>query len=394
MHKWGQFLLKKKVSKIIRLIFFQVFLASYRVPFFSELAKRTEVDLTVITVGDESGIEYGQDNTKVYPFKWVRLPVVRLGINSHKAVWFKGLYKVIRDLNPNVIVIGGNFRLIQAWRLYVSRKIYGFKVLYIGHGFHHQPMKEYLQKFEQILMKLISTYCVDGMLVYADDGSQYLKSIGVSPKRIFTFNNTLDIDSIRTSYCHVSKKEVNHTLRRFGIDSSNCLVYIGRMVKRKAPDIALEYWKEIVKYAPDSQLIMIGDGPLFEHLSKQADKSVVFTGSVYDEKKIACIMKATRAIFCPGYAGLNINHAFAYGKPLIVMDRDDHSPEITYVRDGINSLVLDRKSFDENIRKIKRLMTDDDYHGEISTCAWQMGGDLTMEKMVDRVIEAVNTVVT
>jgi glycosyltransferase involved in cell wall biosynthesis len=312
----------------IHVVFIQEHLPPYRVPFFSHLASRSGVDLTVITAGDESGLEYGQDNTKVYPFKWIRLPVLRLGINSRRAVFFKGLWKVIHDLQPQVIIMSSNYRLIQAWSLYAICKIRGFKILYWGHGFHHKPLPFYLARLERCLLKFIGNYCVDGMLVYADDGSQYLKSIGISPKRIFTFNNTLDVEGIRSSYCHVDREKVDHTLRRFGINSSNCLVYIGRMVKRKVPDIALQYWKEIVKYAHDGQLVMIGDGPLLEPLRKQADKTVVFTGAIFDDEQIGCIMKVARAVFCPGYAGLNVNHAFAYGKPFVVMNRNDHSPEV------------------------------------------------------------------
>ena len=113
---------------------------------------------------------------------------------------------------------------------------------------------------------------------------KYLKVV------VFT-NIQKELESIETeSYVRLIRiliHEINNSLKHYGIQSSNCLTYIGRMVERKAPQMALYYWEELLKYLPASQLIMIGDGPLLELLSKQADESVTFTGSIYDEKKIA-----------------------------------------------------------------------------------------------------------
>jgi hypothetical protein len=63
-------------------------------------------------------------------------------------------------------------------------------------------------------------------------------------------------------------------------------------------------------------------------------------------------MKLSRAVVIPGYLGLAINHAFAHGRPIVTRKHDFHSPEIEYLTEGEDSLLIpgDEADFHEGLR--------------------------------------------
>src|SRR5690606_40251021 len=60
--------------------------------------------------------------------------------------------------------------------------------------------------------------------------------------------------------------------------------------------------------------------------------------------RIARAMKLCRAVVIPGYLGLAINHAFAHGRPIVTRKHEFHSPEIEYLTEGEDSLLIPGRS--------------------------------------------------
>lgn len=63
----------------------------------------------------------------------------------------------------------------------------------------------------------------------------------------------------------------------------NKVIWVGRFLPIKAPNLALETWKKVLASMPDAVLIMVGDGPQLEKTKRMAakmniQKSVQFTG--------------------------------------------------------------------------------------------------------------------
>src|SRR5690606_21099776 len=72
--------------------------------------------------------------------------------------------------------------------------------------------------------------------------------------------------------------------------------------------------------------------------------------------RIARAMKLCRAVVIPGYLGLAINHAFAHGRPIVTRKHEFHSPEIEYLTEGEDSLLIpgDEAAFHEGLRSFLR----------------------------------------
>ena len=87
-------------------------------------------------------------------------------------------------------------------------------------------------------------------------------------------------------------------------------------------------------------------------------------------------------VFVPGASGLSIVHSFAHKKPYITLNFQVHGPEIDYLKNGENGLILPFDDKQKNIRKIVRLLTDDAYYRKMSEAAYETAKKLTLENWV------------
>ena len=87
----------------------------------------------------------------------------------------------------------------------------------------------------------------------------------------------------------------------------------------------------------------------------------------------------------PGLVGLSVLDAFALGLPMVTCDLPYHSPEIEYLVDGENGLVLAADtSAAEYGDNVAALMNDSDRLNRLSAGALASAEQYTVEEMVDR----------
>jgi glycosyltransferase involved in cell wall biosynthesis len=200
----------------------------------------------------------------------------------------------------------------------------------------------------------------------------------VDQNRAFFANNTIDVEKI------LALTSVRNTA------PGNNILFIGRILPSKRIDILIDYFKEIKKTIKDCKLFIIGEGP---ELEKYKDlscgmKDVVWLGGIVDEEEICKYAQISRIVFVPGHSGLSINHSFAYGKPYVTLELETQPPEIDYIIDGINGLILSSSDKNNHINKILRLFTDDSYYDKMSVAALETAKNLTLEKWVQSMINA------
>ena len=90
-------------------------------------------------------------------------------------------------------------------------------------------------------------------------------------------------------------------------------------------------------------------------------------------------------MFVPGTSGLVINHAFAYGKPFITISNGvKHPPEIDYLEDGVNGLLLG-DDFDINVNRIKNLVTDSEQLNRFQVAAFVKAKEISATAWCDSI---------
>ena len=102
----------------------------------------------------------------------------------------------------------------------------------------------------------------------------------------------------------------------------------------------------------DLLLLIIGDGSEFDELNQKfgSNEKIFFTGGIEDESELALYMDCVDFFIHTGLVGLNLVHGMCYGKPSLVLDLPIHSPEIEYLINGENGLLLN------NVNELKEVI--------------------------------------
>jgi glycosyltransferase involved in cell wall biosynthesis len=92
----------------------------------------------------------------------------------------------------------------------------------------------------------------------------------------------------------------------------------------------------------------------------------------------------------PGLVGLNVVDGFALGLPTVTTDIDWHSPEIEYLEDGINGLVVHGDPTpDEYAEAVVNLLQDTKTLARITQAAEDSIEMLSIEQMVENFADGV-----
>jgi glycosyltransferase involved in cell wall biosynthesis len=103
------------------------------------------------------------------------------------------------------------------------------------------------------------------------------------------------------------------------------LVFVGRLIANKGPDVAIEAFMMVLERAPDATLTMVGDGPMADALRRQVKEcgiegSVTFLGLLDD---VSGILRESDLFVRPSEIEgmpLTILEAMATGLPVVACD--------------------------------------------------------------------------
>lgn len=195
---------------------------------------------------------------------------------------------------------------------------------------------------------------IDGSLNYISDAVDIISSYGLPKEKIFVTYNTTDTDELERSQADIAQLPslLSKKMR---------LIHIGRLVKWKRVDMLLDAFVDVLRDYPETELLIVGDGPELDSLMKQADclgiaQNVVFAGKVYDALTLGRYMTESSIYILAGMGGLSINDAMCYGLPVICSVCDGTEKDL--VTDGVNGYFFRDGDKDDLAEKIRRLLSD------------------------------------
>ena len=119
-------------------------------------------------------------------------------------------------------------------------------------------------------------------------------------------------------------------------------------------------------------MILVGPDP-DGILEKIKEKNVFKIGAIYGDKRFDLLSAAD--VYClPGAVGLSIVDAFYCGLPLVTEDGDE-SPEIMYLKDGVNGFIVNRGNVNEMGEKLQLLLDNDKLRKQFSSDAKRVIGE-------------------
>ncbi|WP_432348768.1 glycosyltransferase family 4 protein (plasmid) [Shinella yambaruensis] len=331
-------------------IFHQGCVPVYRRGFYVRLAE-TSRNQYVVFHGKPPSNTSLQVAKPPFPFANVEVGTVELRLKKALLIWQAAVSRYVKGRFDGV-VIGHEFKFLSSFAILALAKLRRRPVFWWGFGYRkaygsweeggaRPPLKDRIARWAADRLARLG----DGYLAYTEKGREHLLSIGVPADRIQVVRNTIDVEEQIVLADRAAAFDDAGIRAEFGLrPGSDVLLYVGRLVPRKEVD-------SLVRFAVASpevdgrpvDVLVIGDGEERARLEALAGgaRNIRFAGAIDpSDLRIAKAMKLCRAVVIPGYLGLAINHAFAHGRPIITRKHDFHSPEIEYLTEGEDSLLI------------------------------------------------------
>lgn len=166
------------------------------------------------------------------------------------------------------------------------------------------------------------------------------------------------------------------------------ILFVGSLNSNKAPDVLLKAMLKIIKHAPNSFLVIVGDGvmrPELENYSKKSnlEGSVKFVGYISTNKEM--YYKASDLFVLPSLSecfGIVNLEAMASGLP-IVASKVGGIPDV--VKDGINGLLVTPGDPEDLAKNILCLLNSESLREKLGTAGKILSKEYSWEMVANKI---------
>ena len=319
-----------------------------------EVCKRTEVvlilmsDKIVYPIPDtvEVLLLENSNGSEINLFKFLKIPILAWKFNSLCKVHNIGTVLSFMNRPSYISALSRHFknnsRLVIFERSTPSEMYKDFSP------------KSILNKF---LIRVL--YSKSDLVVSNSAGNRndLINNFGLKENSVLTLNNPIDVKRI----LKMSKSSVNVDFSRFSFIS------VGRIDEGKNHNLLLEAYKRLD--APNSQLIIVGDGPLKHRLVKKIndynlEEKVLIIG--FDSNPYKYMARSDVFLFSSNYEGFPnvLVEALSCGLPVVSTDCRSGPREI--LENGKYGVLTKVGSVESMTRSMDRLYLDADYRRSLS----------------------------
>ena len=361
-----------------RIAILQPEIPHYRTEFFEKLEKQCETMDLFVYNSLESTQKHGfnidaNSNLNYIPNR-----------NVHEVLFYNPLPLLNKRYDTLVLML--HFAHVTTWLLLLTKRLHRKRIILWGQGI---SVKRYLKESKKPDWKLKCQIALaDGVWIYEEPEAKQWQAIFLK-KPIVALNNTLSgvgemlrtgvLDETEQSSYETRSYE-NDTLhydteqssyetrsmlryengswkeslkRKWGIEQEVVLIFCARFENNyRRTDLLVETIERLdaEKYG----FIIIGDGKNKPDFMKY--KNVHDFGAVYDNNKKKELFAVADIYFQPGWVGLSIVEAMAYGKPIFTFRRSEETlqcVEYCYIEEGKNGHIFD--NMDDCLHQINAL---------------------------------------
>jgi glycosyltransferase involved in cell wall biosynthesis len=294
----------------------------YRAPLLDRIAKRDDIDLTVIyasetVAGRTWEVKLGHRHVVL---SGVRLPGARR-LFRHDYPLTPGIWRALSRAKPQVVVISG-------WSTFVAQasvawcRAHRVPYLLVVESHDRDPRPGWRRAVKGAFVPRV-VGGAEGVLVTGTLARESMLARGSRPDRLRIFANTVDVHGFgdRADRLADQREELRDAL---GLRPTDVVIlYVGRLAAEKGIDTLVEAAAEADH--PDLALLLVGDGPERERLVGLVERLGVhaaFAGDrPWDRIVEAYVAADVFALLSRSETwGVVVNEAAACGLPLLLSD--------------------------------------------------------------------------
>lgn len=226
---------------------------------------------------------------------------------------------------------------------------------------------------------------------YNELSAEVVKELGFPAERITSVQNAIDTRQLVREKESWTTERLASFKHAMGIASDNIGLYTGGMYPEKRLPFLLKACERIRESIPDFQMIFIGAG-VEDWVVKEAAARhdwIHYAGPKFEAEKVPYFL-ISKLFLMPGLVGLAILDTFALGVPLVTTQVRYHSPEIEYLRNHENGVMLEQADdADAYAAKVIELMTDEQSLRTLQQGCLQASLTYTIEEMAERFAQGI-----
>jgi len=380
--------LKVFSKKKVKVALIQLICPHYRVPLFKKLAEKFNLVL-FYGEGEKRGPRHNAGKIEGFVHKKLFSIALkfRIGDFSIFLVLFPTLLFHIHKYKPEIIISEGFTNIVNNVFIWFYCKLFSIPLIIWDSGRRKEKPMILLRKIVEPLNIFLLKQS-KAVIAYGKIARDYFISVGVSPKKIFIAQNTIDIES-----CVSEAKKIKNYFsiidikRDLGLIDKKVVFYVGALEKYKKLEDLIIVFKEIEREVLNISLVIIGDGSYKDKLISLVNstniKNCIFLGEILEG--VDKYFSAFDIFVLPGRGGLAINQAMAYGKPVIVGESD--GTEVDLVKDGVNGFIIkDKNQLKQSILEVLKSEYVADSMGKESQ---NIIRKFTIKNMIEKFAEAI-----
>ena len=289
-------------------------LAQYRAPTMQVVASELGDELSIYT-----GTSAYEPGIRLIDAKSIHATSIRNHFGRGGLLFQSLPWRTL--LTCRVLLMDLNPRVVHAWPVLLIRKALGRPTLLWGHAWPRAGRESASERLRGLMRGLAShlvsyTYTQAEELRDAHPG----KPVTAAPNALYRAD-------------------------RFVFDHSPAprhrLLYVGRLVSSKKPDLLVPAFESVAEAFPDLVLTIVGDGPVLDEIRARAAASphrdrIEILGHISDYDALRTLYASAVVSLSPGYLGLSAVQSFTFGVPMIISRDEPHAPEIEAATVGRN----------------------------------------------------------
>lgn len=274
--------------------------------------------------------------------------IVNKFILGRRVMYYKGIKALLKS--PATLIFELNPRNLSIWLFLFYRKLFGLPTVLWGHAWPRAG-KHSKTNVVRDLMKSLATSIITYTALQKEELEERMPN-----KRILSSSNAL-----------LRREEMGTPLHTENIKG---LIYVGRLIQDKKVVLLYEAFKKSLPYLPKGVVLrIIGSGPDRDIIESKLNEdglsgSVVLIDSIFDNVQLKKYYRSSFFSVSPGYVGLNLIQSLGYGVPMIISEKEPHSPEIEAMVLNENSIYFETDSEEHLTQTIIEAYKDYDYWNE------------------------------
>lgn len=370
-----------------KVLIIQKSLVHYRKEFFNRLRKALQeegVELSLIygKQTNEEGLK--QDEVDLEWSQYIPNKTVKIGNTS--LIW-QPCFNQIK--NQDLVIVESANKLILNYILMLRRRVSTFKLGFWGHGRNLQDAPDSrANKFKYLFLK----QC-DWWFAYTKGVKNFLIEKGYPEQQITALQNAIDTRFLQEEYAKITEQQAAALKAELGIDGDQIGLFCGGIYPEKRIDFLLESCMLIKAQVPNFHMIFIGSGIDANKVSAAATEHdwIHYVGPKFEKDRLI-YFKISTLFLMPGLVGLGILDSFAFETPMVTTNYAFHSPEIEYLEQGKNGLMVDN-SIEAYSNAVATLLLTENYKNLLEHC--KASAELyTLEQMVENYKNGILSAVT